>query len=167
LKENNGYNIYATEEQIKEIIKNETRAYPYTTRTMNRAWNIMLQKSHMDKKDKNGGIPEKHERNVHSLRKYFRQNYGKYSDNLAEYFMNHRTELSRIYDDKPDEWLDEQYMNGAHFLTIYETPMEPSTRIKELEEQVRNLEEKVTWFDKLDKKEMAHLIKHLVEKNEK
>lgn len=131
-----------TETVKKEIISREDRLFPFDVRTVERAWIDLLEKAkYIEKNVISKGIAkgERHKRNVHSLRKVFRTQYGKYNKDLAEYFMNHVSELERIYDDKSEEWLDQEYGKGLRYLTIFETVMDESDRIKRINKNLKDV----------------------------
>jgi len=161
---NLGYAKNISEDELDEIIKNETRAYPFTARNMSKIWNQMLEKSGYTEKD-NSSLQIRYKRNVHTLRKYFRTNFGLYNDDLAEYFLNHVSELKRTYDHKPKEWLDQEYYNGCKYLSIFEAPMDTSEQLQDLNEK---LTEKDKQIQELEKKmdEMNQTMLMLVAKKQ-
>ena len=124
---------------INEYLENEERTYPFTKRTMEGIWRIMLQKSGYADKDENSLKP-RYKRTVHCLRGFFITNFSLYNENLAEYFVNHVSELKETYDHKSEEWLDQEYLNGCKYLSVFETPQDTSEKLQDLNEKINNLE---------------------------
>jgi len=140
-----------TEAVINEIVKKEDRLFPFHGRTIEREWNELLAKAKYD--EKNAVSPghtkaRRHKRNVHTLRKVFRSQIGMYNDDLGEFLINHVSELRSIYDVKGDEWLDQEYGKGLRYLTIFETVMDESDRIKRINKQMKEKDQTITEMQK-------------------
>lgn len=154
------------DDDLDEIIKNEKRAYPFSTRSMGDIWNRMLEKSGYNEID-DSGLQERYKRNVHSLRSYFRTNYGLYNDNLAEYFINHISELKKTYDHKPKEWLDQEYLNGCKYLTVFEIPQDTSEKIQGLNEKLDEKDQQISNLERMMDEMKAQILELRLEKLEK
>jgi len=154
-------------DSFEDVVKQEDRLFPFETRTIERIWNELLAKAGYDEKN-DSGI---HKRNVHSLRRVFRTQYGKYNNDLAEYFMNHISELDRVYDLKDDEWLDQEYGKGLRYLTIFETVMDESDRIKDINKQMKEKDVRITKLEQdlqdMDRQLRKLLIDRLTEDDKK
>ena len=155
---------------IEKFVEKEDRLFPYRERTIEKEWNELLEKAGYDEKNKRYDGKEKgarYKRNLHTLRKVFRTQFGKYSEDLAEYFMNHVSELKRTYDFKGDEWLDQEYGKGLKYLTIFEIHVDESDRIKQITKKLEKKDEQIKELqNKMDKMEYyldqkAHLLKLL------
>jgi len=144
---------------MKEYLRTEERAYPFTKRTMEGIWRIMLRKSKYAERD-TSGLKPRVKRTVHSLRGFFVTNFSLYNENLAEYFVNHVSELKETYNHKSEEWLDQEYLNGCKYLAIFEAPQDTSDQIKSLNEEMDQLQK--------DNEEMkAQILELRLEKLEK
>ena len=78
--------------------EDKDKLFPGKPKSARKMWNTLLRKSGFAKKDKSG----KYERalmSTHSLRRYFRNEFSKYNNDLASYLMNQRTGLDRKYRD--------------------------------------------------------------------
>lgn len=112
---------------------------PKVARTM---WNRILKQSGYAKKDKNGKYP-RNLMGTHSLRRYFRNEFSKYNNNLAAYLMNQRTGLDRKYRDWSDEYLDEQYARGVDHLLVFQQNV-TDERLNSMQEQMENKDMAIT-----------------------
>lgn len=108
---------------------NAPQIFPFAPCTARRIWNTLLEKSEYDDKDCNGKV-DRNKMGTHSLRRYFRQQFSKYDNDLAKYFMNQRGELDKIYRNYDDDYLDGEYEKGLKYLVVFEKPMD-TTHIQE------------------------------------
>lgn len=108
---------------------NAPQIFPFAPSTARRIWNTLLEKSEYDEKDHNGKV-DRNKMGTHSLRRFFRQQFSKYNNDLAKYFMNQRGELDKIYRNYDDDYLDKEYEKGLKYLVVFEKPMD-TTHIQE------------------------------------
>jgi integrase len=129
-------------EAILEFLKtrkdnNDPRLFQCKPKTARNMWNRLLKKSKYTDKDKTG----KYERNkmgTHTLRKYFRNEFSKYNNDLAAYLMNQRTGLDRKYRDWSDEYLDQEYCKGVSNVLVFQSNV-TDERLTDLNDEVKEL----------------------------
>ena len=114
-------------------------------------WNRLLKKAGYTKKDKTGKYP-RFLMGTHTLRKYFRNEFSKYSNDLAAYLMNQRTGLDRKYREWTDKYLDEEYSKGVENVLVFQQNV-TSERVGDLEQQLQQVQK--------DKQEMQDTIAEL------
>lgn len=157
-------------EAILEYLKtrkdnSDTRLFQCKAKTARNMWNRLLRKSKYEDKDKTG----KYERNLmstHVLRKYFRNEFSKYSNDLAAYLMNQRTGLDRKYRDWSDEYLDQEYAKGVSNVLVFQSNV-TDERLTGLNDEVQKLkEDKQKMQDTIDEMK-AQILELRLEKLEK
>jgi len=163
---NVGHVIPISKEKLEERANNEKRLFPFSPHTMQGIWNTMLKKSGYDEID-DSGLRNRYKRNIHSLRKFFLTNYSKYNKNLAVFFMNQVSELEQTYDYKTEEWLDQEYMAGSHFLAIFESPQEQSEKLQELDMQLNEKDMQIRNLERTMQELKAQVIEMRLERIEK
>ena len=142
---------------------NDNRLFQCKSKVARIMWNRMLKNSGLAKKDKHGKYP-RNLMGTHSLRKYFRNEFSKYNNDIASYLMNQRTGLDRKYRDWTDEYLDQEYSKGVDHLFVFQSNVtdEKLTSINEELDQLRkdNEEMKAQILElRLDKLEKKNRIK--------
>jgi integrase len=130
-------------EAIQEYLKvrsknNDSRLFQCTPKSARNMWNRLLKKSGYTKKDNNGMYP-RHLMGTHTLRKFFRNEFSKYDNDLATYLMNQRSRLDRTYRQWADEYLDEKYSEGVQHLMVFQTNV-TDEKVSVMEEKMKQLQ---------------------------
>ena len=158
-----------SEVEIACFIRSENRLFPYHERTIEKEWNELLEKAgYNEKNERYDGATKgaRYKRNLHTLRKVFRTQFGKYSEDLAEYFMNHVSELKRTYDFKGEEWLDQEYGKGLKYLTIFEIHVDESDRIKQITKRLKEKDQQIGNLERTMQELKAQVIEMRLERIE-
>ena len=146
-------------EAIQEWLKirpdnGDPRLFQCKTKTARIMWNRLLKKAGYIKTDRSGKYP-RFLMGTHTLRKYFRNEFSKYSNDLAAYLMNQRTGLDRKYREWTDKYLDEEYSKGVENVLVFQQNV-TSERVGDLEQQLHQVQK--------DKQEMQDKIADLESK---
>jgi len=156
-------------ESIQEWLKirkdnDDTRLFQCTPKNARKMWNRLLIKSGYAKKDKSG----KYERNLmgtHTLRKYFRNEFSKYDNDLATYLMNQRSRLDKTYRQWTDDYLDQEYGKGVEHLFVFQSNV-TDKKVMDLQDQLNEKDSQIQKLqNQLDRIMRNALINKLLEEN--
>ena len=150
-------------EAIQEFLKirpnnNDNRMFQCKTKVARVMWNRMLKNSGLAKKDNSGKYP-RHLMGTHSLRKYFRNEFSKYDNGVAQYLMNQRTGLDRKYRLWTDEYLDQEYSKGVEHLFVFQSNV--------TDEKLEGINEELDQLRKDNEEMKAQILDLRLEKLEK
>ena len=121
--------------------KNDNRVFPMTVNNIEYKWKMLVKKAGFDSRDRKTRRLKSH---IHSLRKFFRSNFG--NVDLAEHLIGHSGYLS-TYRQHSTKQLAEEYTKNMKNVTIFESTDLQETN-KEIEALKRQLEKKDREFEK-------------------
>jgi len=107
---------------------NDKLLFPISTSTLNDKWANALKKSGLYELDPKTNKPTM---GLHSLRRYFNDNFSEYKRSWARFFMGKSDE----YDTFSDKKLDRHFKLGCQHLYVFDTPIDSNPVIIDLQKQ--------------------------------
>jgi len=151
----------------------DDRVFPFSTNNVRHIWAGLITKAEMDEKFKFPGKIRGDSKNLtverymihpHCLRKMFRTYMSKHNRDIAELNMGHEGYLDTAYLRFSEEDLENEYLKGMKYVSIYESVPDLSGIHEELKEKDEQLKEVNRKMELMDQK--IHLLEMQVKQKE-
>jgi integrase len=132
------------------VIDNENRVFPFFSTRMRKRWNILLEKTGLNEKDK---ATDSYILHCYTLRKFFNTRLKEaVPEHIVEKLMGHSGYLNGAYDRYTNEDLAKYYMQGWHMLNVFEKPaneedtLNIKNQMESLQQQVKDLLKQTAFY---------------------